>query len=109
MNKLILSGEVVKDPEAKEVGEKKTLLLSFPFAFKSGTGEYEKTHRIICKIWGKRGEYLRDDLSEGDFLVLEGQLQEERWKNKEGEWQSMWVITPEQIQTTRRRETQATL
>lgn len=99
INQLVISGTIARTPEAKEVGEKGTLLVTFPIAFES-TGkdkEHTRVHWLPCKVWGKRAEFFRD-LPEGTELVAEGQLQEERWKDKQGNWQGRFVINPGTIQ-----------
>ena len=79
------------------------MLVSFPITFES-TGkspEHTKSHRIMCKVWGKRGEFFQT-LSEGDEIVGKDGS-EERWKSKDDEWQSMWVISPNDVQVVRKQ------
>jgi single-stranded DNA-binding protein len=99
INRLIISGTIAKPPRTQEVGEKNTLLCTFPIAFESRgrSEEQTRTHWITAKVWGKRAEFFAD-LPEGTEVVAEGQLQEERWKDKNDEWQGRFVLNPNSIQ-----------
>jgi single-stranded DNA-binding protein len=99
INKLVISGTIAQDPKAEKVGDNKTLLCSFPIAFESfgSKPEHTKVHWLYTKVWGKRAEFF-STLPEGTEVVAEGQLQEERWKDKQGDWQSRFVLNPGAIQ-----------
>lgn len=101
INHLVVSGTIAKAPQVKEVGEKQTLLVTFPIAFESTgkTKEQNKVHWLTCKVWGKRAEFFKD-LPEGTELVAEGELQEERWKDKSGNWHGRFVLNPGAIQVS---------
>ena len=88
MNKVMLIGNVGRDPEVKitTTGTKK---VSFSLAtsqkYKDASGEYkEKTqwHNIVC--WGKLGDLIEKMVFKGSSLFIEGELSHRKWEDKNG-------------------------
>ena len=88
MNKVMLMGNVGRDPEARNTttGTKK---VSFSLAtsqkYKDAAGEYkEKTqwHNIVC--WGKLGDLIEKMVFKGSSLFIEGELSHRKWEDKNG-------------------------
>ena len=88
MNKVILLGNVGKDPEVKTF-ESGTIKVSFPLAttekWKDKDGnKQESTEWHNCELWGKRAEVIQKYVKKGDKLYVEGKIKTESWE-KEGE------------------------
>lgn len=85
-NKVILTGNLTRDPETRAVGETSvtsfTLAVNERYKDKSGTWT-ERANFIDCKLWGARGEAFAKYLSKGDPALVEGSLQQETWDDKE--------------------------
>ena len=88
MNKVMLIGNVGRDPETKitTTGTKK---VSFSLAtsqkYKDAAGEYkEKTqwHNIVC--WGKLGDLVEKMILKGSSLFIEGELSYRKWEDQNG-------------------------
>ena len=88
MNKVMLIGNVGRDPETKitTTGTKK---VSFSLAtsqkYKDVAGEYkEKTqwHNIVC--WGKLGDLVEKMVFKGSSLFIEGELSYRKWEDTNG-------------------------
>ena len=88
MNKVMLIGNVGRDPETKitTTGTKK---VSFSLAtsqkYKDAAGEYkEKTqwHNIVC--WGKLGDLVEKMVFKGSSLFIEGELSYRKWEDTNG-------------------------
>ena len=88
MNKVMLIGNVGRDPETKitTTGTKK---VSFSLAtsqkYKDVAGEYkEKTqwHNIVC--WGKLGDLVEKMVFKGSSLFIEGELSYRKWEDQNG-------------------------
>ena len=88
MNKVMLIGNVGRDPEIRTTttGTKK---VSFSLAtsqkYKDASGEYkEKTqwHNIVC--WGKLGDLIEKMVFKGSSLFIEGELSHRKWEDKNG-------------------------
>lgn len=101
INNLVLSGTLASEPKVTHVGDNNTQLVTVPVAFESKgysktKGEFILNHRLTIKFWGKRGDAFKN-LPEGTELLIQGQLKEERWKDKEGEWKGMFVCVPDHV------------
>ena len=85
MNKVILSGNLVADPEIKQNGEltiaKYTLAVRRNFNRKEESG----TDFIRCVAFNKQGEFAEKYLSKGKNIAVEGRIQTGSYENKKGE------------------------
>lgn len=73
INKVILVGNVGKDPEYKETDNSE--LAKFPLATSEKYRDETKTewHNII--VWGKLASVVRDYVHKGSLLYVEGKIQ----------------------------------
>ena len=85
INKVILSGNLVADPEIKQSGEltiaKYTLAVNRNFNRKEESG----TDFIRCVAFNKQGEFAEKYLSKGKNIAVEGRIQTGSYENKKGE------------------------
>ena len=88
MNRVILMGRIVRDPEIRySQGEKSTAVARFSLAvdrrFKQ---EGQPTADFInCLAFGKRAEFLEKYCKKGTKLVVEGSWQTGSYTNKDGQ------------------------
>jgi len=87
INKVILVGNVGKDPETRTL-ENGTVLSTFSLAtsesFKRG-GEWEQKtewHNIVA--WKDLAEKIHASFHKGDTVYVEGKITTEQWQDKEG-------------------------
>lgn len=69
MNKLILCGNLTKDPVAKEVGKK--ALATFSLAINEGEN---LTTYVDCEAWEKTASVVNEYVKRGHKLLVEGCL-----------------------------------
>lgn len=84
MNKVILLGRTVSDPEVKTVGE--TNVCNFIFAVdrpKTAKATEQTADFPDCTAWGKTAEFLGKYAPKGTKLLLEGVLQTTLFTDKE--------------------------
>jgi len=88
VNKVILIGNLGKDPELKYTPSGKAVV-NFSLATtevgssKDGNKqEYTEWHRIVA--WGKLAETCGEYLSKGKSVYIEGALKTKSWQDKEG-------------------------
>ena len=91
VNKIILLGRLVKDPEVKytttgKVTASFTLAVDRPF--NSQTGQKEADF-IPIVVWGKSAEAVGNNLSKGKRALVEGRLQIRSYEDKNGN--KRWV------------------
>ncbi len=102
MNKVMLIGNVGRDPETKitTTGTKK---VSFSLAtsqkYKDVAGEYkEKTqwHNIVC--WGKLGDLVEKLVFKGSSLFIEGEITYRKWEDQNGQQKTITEINGNNFQ-----------
>jgi len=78
-------GRLVRDPELKTTTTGK-LIMSFPFAYDSANKTDDQgshTSFIDVDAWEKLADYYAPRLKKGMQIVLQGNLVQKRWKDKE--------------------------
>ena len=91
MNKVILLGRLIKDPEIKQIPSGKTvatftLAVDRPFLNPQGNKEADF---IPVVVWGKAAELIGNSCAKGHRLLVEGRLQIRSFDGKDG--QKHWV------------------
>jgi single-strand DNA-binding protein len=88
LNKVILIGNLGRDPEVRYT-QGGTPVANFTLAtnevWTDKAGErQERTewHRIV--VWGKQAEIVREHLTKGKQVYVEGSLQTRQWDDREG-------------------------
>ena len=86
LNKVILMGRMVRDPELKSTPQGVSTL-SFSIAVDRNfvrDGEERKADFINCVAFGKTAEFLEKYCHQGTKLVVEGRIQTGSYTNKDG-------------------------
>ena len=77
MNSVILSGNIGKEPELKNVGESK--VISFSLAVKDRFNK-DKTNWVNCVGWNSTAEFISKYFSKGSPILISGRLQVRDWE-----------------------------
>lgn len=86
MNKVILSGNLVRDIELRRSQSGEAVAsnaVAVRREFKNAGGDYD-TDFINFVVWGKQAEYLNDYGKKGDRVELVGRWQTRKYTNKDG-------------------------
>lgn len=87
MNKIILLGRLIKDPELRTVESGDRVYTKFIIAvernFKSADG-IRKADLIPVTVWGKKAEVICKYLKKGSGLSLSGRLRTGSYEDKDG-------------------------
>lgn len=81
MNVCIFSGRLTRDAETK-YAQSGTAVSKFSIAVDSGFGDYKRTDFINCTLFKR--ENLAQYLTKGKPVILSGELQTEKWQDKDG-------------------------
>lgn len=85
-NKVILLGNLTRDPEMKHLGGE-SRLCSFGMAcskkFTSQGQQREETMFIDVTCWGRTADIANEYLSKGKQVLIDGELKLEQWDDKE--------------------------
>ena len=79
-NKVILIGNLTRDPELSTVGEFNTPLCKFGLAVNTKQRKKEEVCFIECAHFGKRAEVIAKYISKGSPLLVEGRIQQSNWE-----------------------------
>jgi len=96
MNKVMLIGNVGRDPDVKyttTAKKKVSFSLATSQKYKDVAGEYkEKTqwHNIVC--WGKLGDLVEKMVFKGSSLFIEGELSYRKWEDQNGQQKTVTEI-----------------
>ena len=88
MNKVILLGRMVRDPEVRySQGDNATATARFSVAvnrkFKNAEGNYDADF-INCVSFSKTAEFIEKYFHKGDMIALTGRIQTGSYTNKDG-------------------------
>ena len=98
MNKVILSGRLVRDPEDKMTNNgtsvcEFTLAVDRPYQ----KGTEKETDFIGCIAWRSTAEFIVKHFSKGKQMLVEGRLQNDKWQDKEGKSRDKWRVTVDTV------------
>lgn len=82
MNKAIIIGRVVRDPECSNVGSKNTALAKYTLAVPR-RGD-DGADFINCVAWGKSAEFAQKYMKKGGKFVIEGRIQTGSYTKQDG-------------------------
>lgn len=86
-NKVILLGNLTRDPEFKEIGGGKQVtnfVIACNHTWTGPEGQQGKEVAFIdCEIWGKPAKIVADRFSKGSPIFVEGRLRLDQWVDME--------------------------
>jgi len=95
LNKVIMQGNLVRDPEKKDLGT--SILCKFTLASNRKFKEKESTCFVDIIVWGKLAELCDKYLLKGKPVIIEGRLELDTWTNDKGEKRSKHVVTASEV------------
>ena len=87
MNKVILMGRLTRDPEVRYGGQSNSAIARFSIAVdRRFKRDGQPTADFFdCTAFGKLGEFVERYLHKGTKIVLDGEIQNNNYQNKEGQ------------------------
>lgn len=101
MNRVIVSGNLTRDPELRQAGSTPVLQLGIAVndRKKDTNGEWIDVPNFFdVLVWGSRGEKLAGILKKGMKVVISGRLKWSSWQTTEGDKRSKVEIVAEDIE-----------
>lgn len=85
INKVILMGRLVRDPECKYIGDRKVanFTLAVDRGRKNANGEREADF-IDCAAWGSSAEFVQKWFAKGMMAIVVGRIQTRHWEDRNG-------------------------
>lgn len=90
MNSVNISGRLTADPVVKEFGDNKQVA-KFCVAI-ARPGRKDETDFIDCVAWDNTSAFIAAHFVKGKPIEITGELQQERWEDKDGNGRSKVVI-----------------
>ena len=100
MNKIILSGNLVKDLEVT-VTKNDKLVGKTTLAVNEGYGDNAKTTFVNLTIFGERCDKLQQYLLKGTGVLIDGKLDINNVQDKEGNWSTYVSVLVNDLQITK--------
>ena len=110
MNKIILLGRLVKDPELRHTENGDKIYTKFTIAvqrnFKLPDGVREADF-IPIKVWGKKAEVIVKYMKKGSLITLSGRLRTGSYEDKEGNRKYIAEVVAEDFKFIENNKTEA--
>jgi len=84
INKVVLTGNLTKDPEVKYTQSGKAVAM-FSIAVNDGFGDNQKTYYPNIVVWGKTAETVGNNLAKGSKVGVVGKLTTRSYDNSAGQ------------------------
>lgn len=102
-NKVLLLGNLTRDPEIRQLPNSDTSVCSLGLAvnrkYRSRDGEQrEEVLFIDCDAFGRTAEVLAEHMSKGKPVLIEGRLKLDQWQDKNGESRQKIKVAVESFQ-----------
>ncbi len=102
LNKVMLIGNLTRDIELRSIAGGQSvgnfgLAVNRQYTTKEGNKQEEVTF-IDCEVWGKQADIMKQYLSKGRPVFIEGRLKLDTWEDKEGKKQSKLRVVVENFQ-----------
>lgn len=82
LNKVMLIGNLTKDPESRAAGQKSVASFSIAVNRRSKGQDGQQKEEVSyfdCEAWDKTGDLVMQYLKKGRTVLVEGRLQQDRW------------------------------
>ena len=99
MNQTCIIGRLVRDPEIRELEDRKkvsNITVAVQRSYKNENGEYEADF-IDCSLWGSTAEKTAEYCKKGDLVGVKGRLQTNNYENEEGEKKKFTEVIAERL------------
>lgn len=86
MNKIVLLGKLIKDPELRRLENDKVFtrfIIAVDRSFKSQEG-IRKADLIPITVWGRKAEVICQYMKKGSYISLSGRLNTRSYDDKDG-------------------------
>lgn len=97
MNKIIITGNLTKQPEMKFTTNNKAVT-TFDIANNEGWGEHKQTNYFKIVVWGKIAENCANYLDKGSKVLIAGRLANRTYDDKEGNKKYITEITATEVE-----------
>lgn len=100
INRIVLVGRLVRDPEMRRTSQNNTAVTSFTVAVdnRRTQGGEKSTSFIPCIAWRETAELVSKYTHKGSLVGVEGRLTQRTYLNKEGKNTSVFEVVCDSVQ-----------
>ena len=102
MNRTVLVGRIVKDPDIKKTSSGKSVA-SFVLAVNQRFNR-DKTDFINCVAWEKTADYLANYVKKGNLIAVEGRISTRNYDGSDGKKVYITEVVCESVQGLERND-----
>jgi len=100
-NRIIMVGNLTRDPELKQIGQGQVCRLSIAsnrsFKNKQTGAQVQEVCYIDVDVWGAQGVTVHQYLQKGRPVLVEGRLKLDSWKDAEGQNRTKHSIVADSV------------
>ena len=85
MNRVFLSGRMVRDPEIRQSGDMSIAKFTIAVDRRSKKGEEKQSDFINCTAFGNQATFIEKYFKKGNGINIEGRIQTGSYTNKDGQ------------------------
>lgn len=100
MNKVVLIGRLVRDPELRTTGsgiEVATVTIAVDRKYKNASGERESDF-IPLVVWRQQARFLSQYFSKGNRIGVVGSIQTRNWEDKDGHNRTTTEVVVDEVE-----------
>lgn len=100
MNKVVLIGRLVRDPELRTTGsgiEVATVTIAVDRKYKNASGERESDF-IPLVVWRQQARFLSQYFSKGNRIGVVGSIQTRNWEDKDGHKRTTTEVVVDEVE-----------
>ncbi|HMP77806.1 MAG TPA: single-stranded DNA-binding protein [Kiritimatiellia bacterium] len=102
MNKVLLAGNLTRDPVVRKTSAGLAVAdlgLAVNESYRGSNGKSEESTCFVDVIaWDKQAEHCGEYLHKGSSVLVEGRLQLDQWKDKDGQNRSKIKVNAQRVQ-----------
>lgn len=100
-NRIIIVGNLTRDPELKQVGSGQVCRMSLASNRQYKNRQTGMMVQEVCfvdiEVWGPQAEHCKNYLQKGRPVLVEGRLKFDTWKEADGQTRSKHAIVAERV------------
>ena len=89
-------GRLGAQPETRDAGS--STVTELRVASSHGYKERKTTTWLRVNVWGKRGEWIAQNVDKGERVICTGQIYSRTWENKDGEERSQLTMDANSVE-----------
>lgn len=99
LNVVIIEGRLSHDPEITQTSVKGVCYCKLRFATERDyvTDGKRKTDFLSAVAWRETAQFVAQNFRKGDAITIRGRLEEDVWRDQEGQQRSRMVINVDQV------------